>query len=986
MDELIQCIDSIRELILSAGHRDVATMDRLNRIYTDAVKTVNQRLRKCEQLLRQGFLAEALEECDREPPLLDLVTLLDFPEAAVWCDMVAHQGLPRPPAVLVDIAAELNDAYLKAQSLEELLVRFRLLNLARAPLKNRLAVLWRIREQDPQGAHWEEDVRQFEQARLEEMQSEFRRAVKNKDLNTLEQLEEELIQGTWISEIPEKLVHQISQAASQLRVNQARDELEQLAYQLSDAFSAFDVPRAMSLRQRWDALAHLVQLAPEDPIFQLAMPALQWIDEERKKQQRFEEHRRWVAHLETLLDQGCRSLEHLLQAVRRASSSEWSLPSELQVRLQRHVQSLQLAQSRRRKLFILFVCMVIVLAAVGSFYLIRHQLLAQRAKSEEQILISLIEKNLLDQAEDRLHNLRSENPEIYNLPSIQGIQAELIRLRKKEKQRLESKAHLISQIEQILLGAPSWKSLEHGFSLVEEAEKLCRSDSEKAQILDLKRQLRQQELKLQEQEDEKFEAEVQALIAQGGALEKKNLDELQALLKQAQALRQRPRVSTELKLPGSRLHAFINQLEQQIKLARRIQRQRVAVQNITLGVGNPTQFANALRQYCRQFPDEQQTSDMQELLTYHVSTWESIYLWNQFVKKWNRTDVILMPKQTITLRLIEVKEIQQQVEQAPILQLLLNDTRSRVKYLQVALNRFPQGEPPLVDQILKIWFESPLLKNAYMVQTKDGKRYYLPEEPQIKGNLVFFRYWDSVLLRVDNKRVPLEMINNPRRGNDWDWSAPQVQYRRYAIRTLQEVSSRGWEESFLDLVEAARKSSMDPVLILRLIRDLVDWGTQGSSILADCSSWNQMARQIHDSELDLSVNWIDPENSLGQKQRQQAKQLLSQFPPMGPIRDEVRWQIRKLRAPLAWFQVQWIGWLMFDSRLGWVVHIKNPNAKYQGTLLVLRGHPGEAPQEWVELGTIRGTHVKIRQNPEVVFLSGSPVFLKVPLVSSGETP
>ncbi len=88
-----------------------------------------------------GPRSEAIHLAEEPPNLLDLVAALDLPDAEVWSDFCQTTGLPVPPALQMDRAAQLNDAYAAEQPLEHLLNRHRLLALSRGPVSERLEVI-----------------------------------------------------------------------------------------------------------------------------------------------------------------------------------------------------------------------------------------------------------------------------------------------------------------------------------------------------------------------------------------------------------------------------------------------------------------------------------------------------------------------------------------------------------------------------------------------------------------------------------------------------------------------------------------------------------------------------------------------------------------------------------------------------------------------------------------------------------------------------
>src|SRR4029077_21228712 len=122
---------------------------------------------------------------------------IDFPDRAEWDEIVSLYQLPSAEPLLSDVAQELNEAYSIQQPLEMLLDRHRLLALCRAPLHQRLVVARKLAEADSASQFWNEDIRDLEDARCKELESEARAAAARSDDGALSQLFAEVSTGQW---------------------------------------------------------------------------------------------------------------------------------------------------------------------------------------------------------------------------------------------------------------------------------------------------------------------------------------------------------------------------------------------------------------------------------------------------------------------------------------------------------------------------------------------------------------------------------------------------------------------------------------------------------------------------------------------------------------------------------------------------------------------------------------------------------------------
>src|SRR5262249_20201725 len=142
-------IDSARAFLRQA---DQTLTDDLRELATELVDLntmADQRLRRCEDFLRRGLLGEAIHQAEIEPPVLDIVGLLDFPERVQFEEVLGMYGLPVAPRLDVQRAMALNHAYTEYEPIANLLRDYRRLALSRAPLGDRLSMLRQIAQADP---------------------------------------------------------------------------------------------------------------------------------------------------------------------------------------------------------------------------------------------------------------------------------------------------------------------------------------------------------------------------------------------------------------------------------------------------------------------------------------------------------------------------------------------------------------------------------------------------------------------------------------------------------------------------------------------------------------------------------------------------------------------------------------------------------------------------------------------------------------------
>src|SRR5437763_812023 len=99
-------VDDVRNSLFSHSADGMDFLRAAAADYSIACDEVNDRLRQCGTLLRQGLRSESIQLADIEPNLLDVVAILDFPERDLWIETSGLYGLAPPTPLMLDVAAE----------------------------------------------------------------------------------------------------------------------------------------------------------------------------------------------------------------------------------------------------------------------------------------------------------------------------------------------------------------------------------------------------------------------------------------------------------------------------------------------------------------------------------------------------------------------------------------------------------------------------------------------------------------------------------------------------------------------------------------------------------------------------------------------------------------------------------------------------------------------------------------------------------------
>jgi hypothetical protein len=260
--------------------------------YAAAVAEVNSRLRAAHALLRQGRRADAVHACDIEPNILECVSELDYSDQSLdaWLPTLEELGIPRPQRIQSDLASELSSAYDVGHQLASLMRQHRLLAIGRGALDERVHVLRRIIENDPENPAWPEDLAAYEAIFKSELSDELERlgrlpanSITQPIASRIKKLVRQLSSGDWLEPLDGSAVRRAQAVLNSVVRIRALAELDQLAGQLADAHATGNLSRAGELMERWYELGSHVTLPSDSPALERATRCLDWVTEERNR-------------------------------------------------------------------------------------------------------------------------------------------------------------------------------------------------------------------------------------------------------------------------------------------------------------------------------------------------------------------------------------------------------------------------------------------------------------------------------------------------------------------------------------------------------------------------------------------------------------------------------------------------------------------------------------------------------------------------------
>jgi len=364
MADLYELIERVQVTLASSRIPGKEELRELHKELDDEIREANRRLRECDALLANGHRPEAIQLAEQEPPLLDVVSILDFAELPEWNDFVAELGLTVTPNLQIDIAADLNRGYSQDAPLDRHLRRFRLYSLARAPLRMRIAMIRRIARLDADNPIWQTDQQSYEEVRLRQIKDEFRDARKNNDIEKLHELATEL-RGKWLVQPNPRLNERVNESIKSLNSFYALEELRLVAGDLRVARADENLEWARELSDKWNSLASACTDDSDEfrELRTTSLHTLNWVQQQRQLQTAEDAFSKKIDRLQRAIDNGRDDVELHRRYLAATRNSDFEIPLEIQQGYENALQNLD--RRPRMRLIIAAACIAALIVLIG---------------------------------------------------------------------------------------------------------------------------------------------------------------------------------------------------------------------------------------------------------------------------------------------------------------------------------------------------------------------------------------------------------------------------------------------------------------------------------------------------------------------------------------------------------------------------------------------------------------------------------------------
>jgi hypothetical protein len=594
--------------------------------YAQIANDVNSRLAECIAFLRKGLRSEALQRATMKPGVLEMAAELDFPELEEWIEILQFCDIEPPQLVDRDAAAQLHEAFIEEQPLEELLKQHRRLAIAKAPLAWRLKVLRQIASVDSMNPVWHDDIRQWETVRLKQITSDVGKLRSDPHATEdLRQLSEEL-HSRWLVEPPSELKQKVMSECNRRAYEAQVGHLKDIASALHEAHLASDEEAGKAALADWTQSLPLLTQPPPRELVDDTAPAIEWVEERMRESVSIERHTQLSSKLEQLLQSTSSNEGQLTRAYHDVIGLDLGIDSLLDNRFRTRLSEIQ--QSTQRRLVISVVGIVAAALALmvggGLWYWNHNYRLAVNNTTSQ--LQSLIASESYGEAESILTTLDNQAPSVAKAPEIASMRSSLLAKQEEERSRAERVAALIAEAD-----AEDPESIDS--NRLATAEKEAKTPREKQDTSRIRTKLEQYQQRLANRDFEQLRNELQGLEAQLEQLQKQAMSEvseadLEKLITQIKSLLQKyPKATVQaskiVELSSQRATAARETLRKQ----RREMEQR---QVFMVGIRSATtvqEHAIQLQKYVDALPTDSMSLEFKDALN-EAAFWKSVEEWN----------------------------------------------------------------------------------------------------------------------------------------------------------------------------------------------------------------------------------------------------------------------------------------------------------------------------------------------------------------------
>jgi len=813
--------------------------------------------------------------------------------------------------------------------------------------------------------------------RIDLLKKELQLAAKDLDLDQVVALDQELSAGSWSVKVPTGLLEAARAAHVQLRQRSARAEMEPLCQELSDAYAAFDRAKAVQLQKRFIALTEILDLDETDPFYDIAGPAFDWLNEEEAKATTEAEFAEGTSQLEAALERTT-TISELETLYHQAVRHGHTLPELLENRLADRIESLKSAASRKRVMVltsIVGVCLVSIVMVVMVVRRVTFQsAVAGHAQQLHLLLKNAVAAGDLKTVDEYMTSITSEDPRYMEQPEILGLTQKVELARQQETGRQSRLNQLIADALKLGVEEAGFENFRLAGQSLKDADAIARNDAEKSRILNARSEIQHVRAGLQQKNDEAFAADQSVIEDQIATLPADSVTEYVSVLSQMAELSQRDNVSAEMKAALNSLIAEVQRQQAVVQANLDIARD---LQQVTNAIDNPTVYRLALLDYTKLHPGTARSEDFQVVIKSDLPLWEGVEQWRSLRQQFSDLDLSSVTPESSKILVTEFDSFQKTSRP------YLGDTEvdERLAALRSIAERVYGAQGSSIQQVDRM-FAPRTVSDAYLVTTRDGRKYYATGVPDITASIVSFRYFTTTTgTQTDEEKLGPQKISGDLKRPAERWRAPQTIICQELQPELKRLIEVDFEGAFLFAIEKLLQTDvsmdMDPILKFLLIEKLLKTGSEGSLFLDECMA--PYLESIAAAGVSRLTNWALPGDDRAKDERIRATRYLDTNGPdiLQALRQAKDDRTKATNRPIRPAR-ECVGWLHRDAEANWVVTLRDPITVDKQTELLALGHIDGGAKFYAVttisgdvIGTIPGASVTFGKEGHLVYRAES---------------
>ncbi len=323
-------------------------------------------------------------------------------------------------------------------------------------------------------------------------------------------------------------------------------------------------------------------------------------------------------------------------------------------------------------------------------------------------------------------------------------------------------------------------------------------------------------------------------------------------------------------------------------------------------IGEIESFREALAAYVRDLPDSPRSADFKRALQ-EAPLWIGLAKWNEWLTQIRANNPTTLNAAAAKTLLDAARPVLKDYGGYPDAEAV----RRLVPYLEAVTQRVDSEQRSIVEPVKRL-FKDPLMVDLWMIETSDGRRFYLQKKPDLpldhSISVLCLTGFDLAEKLHGFRPLSADSIKQ-------QVAAPQVALGKAARRLLADVNDENWESTFVQVAEIIIKDrETEPILKTNLLKQTLDAGCRGSHVLE--LAFKPQREAIDDAHVDPAANWLDPKDGDAADSRKKAETLFLNLPGIADAKQRVDSELAELRKPVG-TRVRWVGWLRRGAKGNW---------------------------------------------------------------------